>query len=108
MQTAGSVFPEFFADLLRETPLDQAVRMAWPAVCGAKVAARTATREFAAGRLRVEVPDHAWRVQLTELELDYRREFARLLGKGKVERIVFETGEQAAVQAPSPKGKKKR
>ena len=64
-------------------------------------------REVAAGRLRVQVPDQAWRLQLTELELDYRQEFARLLGKGKVERIVFETGEQAAVQAPSPKGKRR-
>ena len=89
MQPAGSALPEVLGELLRAVPSDEAVRLAWPLVCGAKVAARTLPLEFSGGVLRVGVPDRAWCGQLAELELRYRQEFARLLGSEIVRQIVF-------------------
>jgi predicted nucleic acid-binding Zn ribbon protein len=92
MQSAGSALSEVLAELLRVAPTEEAIRLAWPVVCGSKVAARTLPVEFAGGVLRVQVPDRAWCAQLSDLEQRYRQEFARLLGSDTVRQIEFSVG----------------
>ena len=101
MQAAGSVIPEILAELLRVMPKAEAVRLAWPMVCGARVAARTTPAEFNRGVLQVEVPDRAWGAELSGLEAHYRKEFRRLLGPDTVRQIVFrESSPDAGAQSP--------
>ena len=92
MQPAGSVLPEVIEELLRVAPRDEVALLAWPIVCGPKVAARTRPTEFRDGILRVQVPGRAWCQQLSDLEQSYCREFARLLGRDIVRQIVFVEG----------------
>lgn len=89
MQAAASVIPEILAELLRVVPREEAVRLAWPMVCGSRVAARTTAGEFARGVLQVQVPDRAWCAELSGLEAHYRQELKRLLGRDTVRQIVF-------------------
>jgi predicted nucleic acid-binding Zn ribbon protein len=67
-------------DLLRAQPLEEAALMAWPVVCGRDVAARTRATVFADGVVTVEVPDTAWRKQLTSLASRYISAYEALLG----------------------------
>ena len=67
-------------DLLRAQPLEEAALMAWPVVCGKDVAARTKAVLFADGVVTVEVPDAAWRKQLTSLASRYISAYEALLG----------------------------
>ncbi len=89
MQHAVSGLAKIFTDLLRDAPPEEAVRLAWPVVCGAQVAARARPVDFSRGLLRVEVPDKTWRAQLVELERRYVGELCELLGKDAVKRIEF-------------------
>jgi hypothetical protein len=89
MQAAGSVIPEILAELLRTAPKAEVARLVWPVVCGARVAAQTVPRELHDGVLRVQVPDRTWCAEMSGLEAQYRREFARLLGPKAVRQIVF-------------------
>jgi hypothetical protein len=89
MQPAATGWAKVMREALRRAPAEEAVRLAWPIICGAKVAARTRPLVFVGGLLQVEVPDHAWRHQLQELEHRYLSEFAQLLGSGTVECIEF-------------------
>lgn len=91
-------------DLLRAQPLEEAARMAWPVVCGKDVAARTKAVVFADGVVTVEVPDAAWRKQLTSLASRYISAYEALLGhvvkevRFKVQPAVARTEEQKPVQ----------
>jgi predicted nucleic acid-binding Zn ribbon protein len=89
MQQVGGELASVLGELLRRAPAQEAVRLAWPLVCGPKVAARTRTLDLATGVLRVEVPDKSWAGQLLLLEQTYTREFARLLGSDLVRSIKF-------------------
>jgi predicted nucleic acid-binding Zn ribbon protein len=91
-------------DLLRAQPLEEAALMAWPVVCGKDVAARTKAVVFADGVVTVEVPDAAWRKQLTSLASRYISAYEALLGhvvkevRFKVQPAVARTEEQKPVQ----------
>jgi len=89
MERAAAALTNIMSELLRRVPVQDAPLLAWPAVCGQAVAARTRALQFAAGRLLIEVPDAAWRAQLAELEAHYRRQFAALLGRNQVRQIDF-------------------
>jgi predicted nucleic acid-binding Zn ribbon protein len=89
MEQAGAGLLEIMAGLLRATPADEAPIMAWPAICGRGVAARTRALRFSAGVLFVETPDKTWQTQLLQLESGYLRAFATLLGKDRVKKIEF-------------------
>jgi ribosomal 50S subunit-associated protein YjgA (DUF615 family) len=89
MQPAGGELAKIMRELVRRAPAQDAPVMAWPAVCGQAVAARTRALQFAGGRLRVEVPDAVWRAQLAELESRYRGQFKLLLGREQVRQIEF-------------------
>ena len=89
MEHAGPELARIMGGLLRSAPSGDAPLLAWPVICGTAVAGRTRALQFAAGVLRVEVPDARWRLQLAELEPQYLREFALWLGKDKVRRVDF-------------------
>ena len=80
---------EIMAGLLRATPTNEAPVIAWPAICGTGVAARTRALRFSGGVLFVETPDKTWQAQLLQLESGYLRGFATLLGKDRVKKIEF-------------------
>jgi hypothetical protein len=88
VEPAGSVLQKIFRDLLARVPAEEAPLLAWPVVCGATVAARTRTLDFANGTLRVQVPDPAWKVQLTEMAPRYIAALSGMPGE-RVERIEF-------------------
>lgn len=88
MEPAGSVLQKIFRDLLARAPASEAPMLAWPAVCGAAVAARTRAFQFAEGTLLVKVPDRAWKTQLSELAPRYVAALAGMPGE-QVKRIEF-------------------
>jgi hypothetical protein len=71
MEPVSVGLSKVLSQALRQTPADEAPLLAWPLACGAAVAERTKALSFADGVLRVEVPDRAWREQLSELSPRY-------------------------------------
>lgn len=69
-------------------PEQEAAMLAWRAVCGANVASRTRAVEFRRGVLWVEVPDKAWRTELSGLSQQYRGALSQLLRR-EVREIQF-------------------
>lgn len=88
MEPAGPVMAKIFRELLARVPAEERPVYAWPAVCGVGVANRTRALYFFGGVLKVEVPDRAWKVQLTQIAPRYVAEFAKLLGE-VVQRVEF-------------------
>jgi predicted nucleic acid-binding Zn ribbon protein len=70
MQHARTAIKKILADIVRHED-DGGAMMAWPVVCGAKTAERTAAVSFASGVLTVAVPDEAWRRQLQSFVPQY-------------------------------------
>ena len=86
MEAIASTLEKVVAQHLRRAT-DGAI-LAWPVVCGSRVAMRTRALSFRSGVLSVEVPDRGWRSELTHLAPRY------LAGMNKysavaVERIEF-------------------
>ena len=67
MQHGRAALQKIMGEVLDGAPVSEAPSLAWPFVCGPGVAKRTRVLGFRAGVLRVEVPDAAWRNQLTSL-----------------------------------------
>lgn len=67
------------SDFLKKQPQEEAAVLAWPVVCGAKMASRTKAVSFSEGRLTIEVPDTNWRKQLESLTPRYISGFDELL-----------------------------
>ncbi len=88
MEHAGAGLQKIVGDALRRAPLEDAVLLAWPLVCGTAVAAKTQAVEFKGGILQVQVPDLAWRAQLTAFAPQYIAALNELAGQ-PVRRIVF-------------------
>jgi len=80
MEQARTGLRNIMKELLRTRPVDEAVVLAWPVVCGKEVAARSRAVSFMDGRLTVEVPDAAWRSQLAAFAPKYVGSFTELLG----------------------------
>ncbi len=86
MQRAGAGLRKIVMEAIRRAPAEEAPVLAWAVVCGPGVAARTRALECAAGILRVEVPDRAWRTELTAFVPRY---LAALREFGNVSHIKF-------------------
>jgi predicted nucleic acid-binding Zn ribbon protein len=71
MRHASSTLKKIFADTLRRDAGDDAPLLAWPLVCGSKVAEKTSAIGYADGVLTVEVPDATWQQQLHSLNPQY-------------------------------------
>jgi hypothetical protein len=80
---------ELEAKLLSAVPPEQAPVLAWPWVCGTKVAQITKAISFAEGELLISVGDDAWQKQLQDLSRTYLQRFQQVL-PGKVLRVRFE------------------
>ncbi len=64
--------------------------MAWPIVCGAKIAERAPAVGFASGVLTVAVPDEAWRRQLQSFLPQYLAALNQLVAE-PIAAIEFRT-----------------
>src|SRR5262245_60594166 len=80
MEHARTGLRNIMKDLLRTRPAEESAVLAWPVVCGKEVAARTKAVSCVAGKLTIEVPDAAWRVQLAAFAPKYVGSFAELVG----------------------------
>jgi predicted nucleic acid-binding Zn ribbon protein len=105
MERARAGLQKIVRDALRRAPEEEAPLLAWPVVCGARVAARTQALGFAEGTLRVEVPDTGWRAQLRDLAPQYLAALNQSVGT-RVERIEFVLPAHAAKEEKKPAGKK--
>jgi predicted nucleic acid-binding Zn ribbon protein len=80
MQHARATLQKIFADKVCRQAGEEAPLLAWPAVCGAAVAAKTRALSFADGVLVVAVPDVAWRNQLQAMAQQYLAGVQQLAG----------------------------
>lgn len=80
MEHASAGLRKIMESQLRQCPPEEAAILAWPVVCGRKVATRTRAVEFAGGNLTVEVPNAAWQAQLATFIPRYVSGFAELIG----------------------------
>lgn len=71
MQRASEGLERIVAQSLRQVPAGEAPLLAWPLVCGSRVAERTRALSFADGVLRVEVADAGWKSELQTLAPRY-------------------------------------
>jgi predicted nucleic acid-binding Zn ribbon protein len=104
MEHAGTTLENIVGDSLRRSPRERAAVAAWPVACGHAVAERTRAIDFAAGILRVEVPDGSWCAELKRLAPQYLAVLNRYVGGG-IRRIEFilqtTTGGKGARSAPA-------
>ncbi len=89
MQPARSDVQALAREVLRGAPPEEAPVLAWPLVCGARMAERARAAAFADGVLTVTVPDASWRAELAAFVAQYLAALNRLLGNGSVRRIDF-------------------
>ncbi len=71
MEPVRTGLRQIMQDLLLARPVEEAVTLAWPLVCGQEVASRTSAVSFSDGTLTVEVPDKVWRNQLQSFTSRY-------------------------------------
>lgn len=71
MQPASSTLKKIFADTLRRGDANTAPLLAWPLVCGSKVADKTSAIGYVEGTLTVEVADATWQQQLRSFDHQY-------------------------------------
>jgi hypothetical protein len=88
MEQAGAGLEKLVLNSLRHVPQGEAPVLAWPLVCGSKVAERTQALDFTGTVLRVEVPDAGWKREMQSLAPRYLATLNRYAGQ-KVERIEF-------------------
>ncbi len=91
MQPAGEGLEKIVAASLARAAPESAPVLAWPLVCGSRVAERTRALDFAAGVLRVEVSDLGWKRELQELAPRYLAAINRYVGRS-VTRLEFVVG----------------
>lgn len=88
MEPASTGLAKIFRDLLEHAPVHEIPVIAWPMVCGERVASRTRAMSFDQGILWVEVPDKPWKLQLMELAPQYVAAL-NTLGGERVTRVEF-------------------
>ncbi len=93
MERAGTGLRQIVLDAIRRAPAEEAPLLAWPVVCGPQVASRTRAVGFSEGILRVEVPDRAWRAELTAFLPRYVKALQQV---GQVSAIEFVIAEGKA------------
>jgi hypothetical protein len=87
MEHARNGMLKVVMEAIRRAPPEEAPLLGWPVACGAKVAERTRALSYAVGVLRVEVPDAAWRKELTTLAPQYLATL-RQFGVARIEFVV--------------------
>jgi hypothetical protein len=88
LEPASAGLDKIVLDSLRRVPPAEAPVLAWPLVCGSKVAERTRALDFVSRELRVEVPDAGWKREMQSLAPRYLATLNRYVGQ-TVERIEF-------------------
>jgi Dna[CI] antecedent, DciA len=88
VEHVASGLEKILTESLRQAPQGEATLLAWPLVCGSRVAERARAFEFANSVLLVEVPDTAWKQELQNLAPRYLAALNRYT-VWKVERIDF-------------------
>lgn len=88
MEPASTGLAKIFRDLLEHAPPHEVPVIAWPVVCGERVASRTRAIAFSEGILWIEVPDKPWKLQLMELAPQYVAALNTLSGE-RVHRVEF-------------------
>jgi predicted nucleic acid-binding Zn ribbon protein len=88
MEKAAGALNKVITDALKRVSPEEAPVSAWPFACGSNVAHRTRAIEFKKGVLQVEVPDKAWKAQLSELAPRYLASLNAMVGH-TVQRIRF-------------------
>lgn len=106
MESARKGLEKIVTDALRKAPAEDAAMLAWPLVCGTAVAEKTTAVDFAAGVLRVQVPDQGWRVQLLGFSGHYIAALNRIV-EGKVQKITFVLPEDLKPEGLKPGDVKK-
>jgi hypothetical protein len=64
MHHAKATLSRIYANAAQQVAGEQAPVLAWPLVCGSKIAQRTAALGCVNGELAVRVPDRIWRNEL--------------------------------------------
>lgn len=64
MHHAKATLSRIYANAAQQVAGEQAPVLAWPLVCGSKIARHTAALACANGELAVRVPDRIWRNEL--------------------------------------------
>ena len=88
MQPARGTLRKIFTEKVCGQAGDDAPLLAWPVVCGPKVAEKTRALSFVDGVLLVAVPDIVWRNQLQHMVQQYLAGLNQLAGK-QVQSISF-------------------
>jgi hypothetical protein len=88
MQHSRNGLQKIMAGVLNGAPAAEAPGLAWPLVCGPGVAKRTRVLGFRGGVLRVEVPDAAWKNQLSSLAPKYLEALNQTI-ESPVKHILF-------------------
>jgi len=70
MQPARATLKKIFAEVVRREG-DGGPLLAWPVVCGTRIAERATALSYVGGVLTVAVPDDAWRQQLESFVPQY-------------------------------------
>jgi hypothetical protein len=88
MHHARATLSKIYANAVQQAAGDDAPVLAWPLVCGSKIAQRTAALACINGELAVRVPDKIWR---NELQCFQDRYIAALnqVSRRKVKSIRF-------------------
>lgn len=71
MQHARSTFKKIYAHATHKVAGEEASIVAWPLVCGSRIARRTSALSCINGELAVRVPDKIWRNELDRLADQY-------------------------------------
>jgi predicted nucleic acid-binding Zn ribbon protein len=87
LQPARGGLQAIAVELIRGAAPQEAAELAWTLACGAAVADRTHVIHISDGVLRVQVPDAAWRAQLSDFAPRYLAAVNRLWPEGGVQRI---------------------
>ena len=107
MQPIRAGLEKIVVDALRRAAAKDQPVLAWPVVCGAKVADRTRALDFKEGVLRISVPDETWQAQLRDLA----PRFLALLNKTSampIDRVQFVVGDSGNAAGLPPQKKAAR
>jgi hypothetical protein len=84
MEQAGSGLEKIVMQSLRQASPADAPALAWPLVCGSRVAERTCVLGYESGVLHVEVSDKGWKSELQTLAPRY----LAMLNRYTTEKII--------------------
>jgi hypothetical protein len=92
MEDIASGLEQIRATLLRSCDPKDAPAIAWPMVCGSRVAEKTQVSGFENASMTIIVPDKGWRSELADLAPRYLVALNRI-SPLKIEKLVFVTQE---------------